>query len=83
MCDILLCACEAGVNCLDTAPLYGTSEEVIGKALAELHIADKMHVVTKTTHLDDNLEAAAADAAIEQSVTQSLERLRLDALPIA
>jgi len=82
VCDILLCAYEGGVNCLDTAALYGTSEEVIGRALAELGLAGKFIIVTKTTHLADDLDSAEADAIIEQSVTLSLKRLRLDVLPI-
>jgi aryl-alcohol dehydrogenase-like predicted oxidoreductase len=82
VCAILECAYEGGVNCLDTARLYGTSEDVIGQALAELGLADKMTVVTKITHLDDGLDATAADGLVEESVAQSLKRLRLDALPI-
>ena len=44
---ILVCAFEGDVNCLDTAAIYGTSEEVIGRALAELGIADKVTIVSK------------------------------------
>lgn len=80
--DIIACAYEAGVNCLDTAAAYGTSEEVIGKALTELGIADKVTIATKIHRLEPGLSASAADAAVEQCVTMSLKRLRLDALPI-
>lgn len=81
--DILACAYEGGVNCLDTAAEYGTSEEVIGKALAELGIADEIMVVTKIWKKMDACDSAsAADAVIEQSVLRSLERLKLDVLPI-
>lgn len=79
---ILGLAYEGGVACLDTAALYGTSEEVIGRALAELRLSDKMTIVTKTTYLADDLDAAEADAVMEQSITQSLKRLRLDVLPL-
>lgn len=80
--DIIACACEHGVNCLDTAAAYGTSEEVIGKALRELGISDKVTIATKIHHLEPGLTASQADAAVEQCVTTSLKRLALDALPI-
>ena len=82
VCDILTCAYEGGVTALDTARMYGTSEDVIGEALAELHLADKMTIVTKTTHMGDGLDAAAADRMLEESIGQSLKRLRLDSLPL-
>jgi aryl-alcohol dehydrogenase-like predicted oxidoreductase len=80
--DMLALAHESGVNCLDTAALYGTSEEVVGRALAELGIAGKMIIVTKTTHLADDLTEEEADSVMEQSVLRSLKRLRLEALPL-
>ncbi|MCC7355482.1 MAG: aldo/keto reductase, partial [Anaerolineae bacterium] len=79
---ILACAYEGGVNCLDTAAGYGTSEEVLGQALVELGIADKMVVVTKIGLIADNLEPDTIDAIVEESVTRSLKRLRLEVLPI-
>jgi aryl-alcohol dehydrogenase-like predicted oxidoreductase len=45
--NILACAYDGGVNCLDTAPGYGISEEILGKAMAELGIADRVVVVSK------------------------------------
>lgn len=80
--DIIACAYEAGVNCLDTAAAYGTSEEVIGKALGELGIADKVIIATKIHHLEPGVSASEADAAVEQCVTMSLRRLQLEVLPI-
>ena len=80
--DIIACAYEGGVNCLDTAALYGDSEEVLGRALSELKIADKMVVATKVCHLADDLAASEADAIIEESVMRSMRRLRMDVLPI-
>ena len=82
VCDILSAAFAGGVTCLDTARAYGTSEDVLGQALAELGMADKVTVVTKIAHLDDGLTAAEAERQIEESVTQSLKRLRLKTLPI-
>lgn len=82
VCNILSCAYEGGVTALDTARLYGTSEDVIGQALAELGIADKFTIVTKTAHLDDGLDEATADRVMEASIMESLKRLRLDSLPL-
>ena len=38
---------EMGGRIVDTAALYGRSEEVIGKALGELNLRDKMFIATK------------------------------------
>jgi aryl-alcohol dehydrogenase-like predicted oxidoreductase len=79
---ILACAYEGGVNCLDTAAVYGASEEVLGRALAELGIADRMTIVSKVRHMAQGLNAATAAAIVEESVIISLKRLRLEALPV-
>lgn len=80
--EIIACACESGVTCLDTAAQYGESEEAIGRALSDLGIADRMVVATKVCHLADGLSVDEADALVEESVVRSLERLRMDSLPI-
>lgn len=80
--EILACAHEGGVNCLDTASTYGDSEEVVGKALAELGIADQIVVATKVHYMADALSVSTADAIVEESVVRSLRRLRLESLPI-
>ena len=81
--NILACAYSGGVTCFDTAAGYGTSEEVLGQALAELGIADKVVVATKIRHLEGPaLSQRAAAEMIEASVARSLRALRLEALPI-
>ncbi|MSU47281.1 MAG: aldo/keto reductase [Lacunisphaera sp.] len=81
--DILAAAHEGGVNCFDTAVIYGNSEEVLGKALAELGLKDKFIAITKVRHMDDDFSSSqAADEFVEESVTGSLRRLGLDVLPI-
>ncbi len=82
VCDILSTAYAGGVNCLDTAAMYGTSEEVLGKALAELGLGGKMVIVSKTAALPAEVEPAEASTLIEQSVIKSLKNLRLETLPI-
>lgn len=80
---IIATAYEGGVNCFDTAPGYGTSEEVIGRVLTELGIADKVTVVTKTVRvIDERLSDKAAEKLIIETALRSLERLRLKALPV-
>lgn len=80
---ILTAAHEGGINCFDTAPTYGTSEEVLGKALAELGLKDKFVAITKVRHMAEDFSSAqAADEFVEESITNSLRRLNLDVLPI-
>lgn len=80
---ILACAYEGGVNGLDTAATYGTSEEVIGKTLEELGLTGKFVVVTKLRHMRKRaFTQQEAEAEVEDSVLCSLRRLRQDTLPI-
>lgn len=83
VCDILETAAAGGVNCLDTAPFYGESEEVLGRALRETGLLEQMVVVTKCLrHVTPGSPAQAAAEAMEEEVATSLKRLGLDALPI-
>lgn len=77
-------ALDGGVNCFDTAAAYGTSEEVLGRVLHELGVADRVVVVTKVRPLTslELADPALAAHAIEQSVAESRRRLRLDCLPV-
>lgn len=81
---ILAAAADGGVNCLDTAAAYGESEAIVGRALQELRLADRMVVVTKVRALTpaEAGNTAAAARAIEQSVAESRRRLHLDCIPI-
>ena len=81
--DIIACACEGGVNCLDTAAEYGTSEEVVGRALKELKLRDRVVVATKLPHVKQSFSSAQeADDFVEKAVHCSLQRLQIDVLPI-
>jgi aryl-alcohol dehydrogenase-like predicted oxidoreductase len=81
--DILATAHKGGVNCLDTAVAYGTSEEVIGRALTELDMKDDFVVVTKVPPLPEGVKSVAeVDSFVEESVLNSLQRLRLDSVPV-
>ncbi|MFH0796334.1 MAG: aldo/keto reductase [Candidatus Omnitrophota bacterium] len=82
--DIICCAYQGGVNCLDTATTYGTSEEVIGKVLWESGLQDKVVVVTKIMREipDKNISSRDADNLAGNAVRLSLKRLRLKRLPV-
>jgi aryl-alcohol dehydrogenase-like predicted oxidoreductase len=70
-------AVAAGVNWFDTAAMYGAgrSEENLGRTLAELDLADRVHVATKVRVMPDQL--GAISETVRQSVHGSLQRLRL------
>jgi aryl-alcohol dehydrogenase-like predicted oxidoreductase len=81
--DIIARAFEGGVRCLDTAAAYYDSEEVVGRALHDLKIADRVTVVTKVAHMaEDYSSVRAVNEVVEESVTRSLKRLRLEILPV-
>jgi D-threo-aldose 1-dehydrogenase len=78
--DALERALAAGINWIDTAPIYGNgeSERAIGRHRESL--SPGPHISTKV-----RLEAADVDdiaGAIERSLEQSLERLRTDSIAL-
>jgi len=81
---IMSAAIDGGVNCFDTAAAYGGSEEVLGRALQELGVADRVVVVTKVRPLTPGelADATLAARAVQESVAESRRRLRLDCLPV-
>lgn len=82
--DMVAAAVEGGVNCFDTAAAYGDSEKVLGKALRELDVLDRVLVVTKVQALPPECadDATAASRAIRTSIDASRSRLNLDCLPL-
>lgn len=74
---ILTHAAAHGVDTLDTAALYGSSEAVLGAALPRPH---GFRIVTKTLALDPALPPAAAVDALVAGVERSLDRLGEDRL---
>lgn len=75
---VLRRALDAGINWIDTAPLYGQgrSEEALGWLLAE--IPDKPYLSTKV-RLD---KLADIPGEIERSLYQSLRRLKRDSVDL-
>ena len=81
--DIVACALEAGINCFDTAAAYGESEQVLGRIISELNVADQVVVVSKNRPISDlDVPAEQVPGFIESSLVQSLENLRMEALPV-
>ncbi len=72
---------ESGINFLDTANLYGRSEERIGKAIRELGGLPKDMIIATKADRDPSTNDASADQ-IESSVENSLKLLGLDYLPL-
>ena len=75
-------AIELGVNVIDTAPSYGTSEERIGKLLGNRR--DKFNIFTKVGEIFDNEKGVGrydfSPKAIELSIYESLKRLKVEYL---
>ena len=82
--DMVATVVEGGVNCFDTAAAYGTSEDVLGRALRELGLMDRVVVVTKVRALSSEVLADKALTArtIEESVADSRRRLGIECLPL-
>lgn len=80
--DLLATARSLGINLLDTAPAYGTSETRIGEAI-EGH-RDDWVVCTKAGEQFDGSQSRHdfGEAHILESVDQSLARLRTDTVDI-
>ncbi|MFI9818719.1 aldo/keto reductase [Saccharothrix variisporea] len=79
-------ALDAGVNWIDTAAVYGLghSEELVGKAIADLPDADRPYVFTKAGLVWDPADPTApprrvmAPASVRREVEDSLRRLRVE-----
>jgi aryl-alcohol dehydrogenase-like predicted oxidoreductase len=70
---ILLAARSHGIDLLDTAPLYGEAESVLGQSgVAEFA------VVTKTTRFDQPNIGQAEAKALAETFARSMRMLRLD-----
>lgn len=74
--EILQAAADAGVDTLDTAAAYGSSEETLGRALAETQLADRFRIITKTPVLPIDCDEKTAESLIRASLQESLRRLR-------
>lgn len=72
-------AAALGINYIDTAPLYGKSEILLGEALGDL--AGRFHIATKVGY--DPVDFDYRRDNVLWSLERSLQRLRVDKLTIA
>lgn len=75
---------ELGGSVVDTAPVYGESEQVIGELMAELGIRERIFLATKITAGPMSVQPPNSDPGRygQQSLDRSLERLRTDHLDL-
>lgn len=74
-------ALDIGINFIDTARLYGTAEEMIGRALRERR--PEYILATKVPSLSaENLAGAALRQRVFASVEESLRRLQTDVIDV-
>jgi aryl-alcohol dehydrogenase-like predicted oxidoreductase len=75
-------AVERGITLIDTAPAYGfgRSEEIVGKALVEGSLRDKVQIATKVglAWRDGKVFRDSRPARIRKEIEDSLRRLRTD-----
>lgn len=74
---ILEIASQKGIEVLDTATLYGNSEEVLGKCLDTEH---GFKIVTKTPMFGGKLITAEDVLLLEKTFAQSLKKLKQNSL---
>ncbi len=70
---------ELGGSVVDTAAIYGKSEEVIGQNVAELHLRDRLFISTKVMVQGGNVEQGKA--MIEESFRR-LQTAKIDLLHV-
>jgi aryl-alcohol dehydrogenase-like predicted oxidoreductase len=73
-------ALDAGLNVIDTAECYLTSEELIGQAVA--HRRQDFYLFTKCGHASGLPQPDWSPALLEESIDRSLKRLRTDYLDL-
>jgi aryl-alcohol dehydrogenase-like predicted oxidoreductase len=74
---ILEAATAAGIGVLDTAPAYGTAEQVLGQVLPAAH---RFRIVTKTPHLGGLRDDGDIRRAVLDAFAASRAKLRHDRL---
>src|SRR6201993_3669837 len=79
-------AVERGVTLIDTAPVYGfgRSEEIVGKALAEGGLRDRVQIATKVglAWQDGVIYRDSRPARVRREIEDSLRRLRTDVIDL-
>ena len=79
--EVLNTALDGGVNFLDTAACYNTSEELIGRSVS--HRRSDYYLATKAGHVTGGYQGEAWTAqTIRDSIDRSLARLKTDYLDL-
>lgn len=80
--ELLNTARELGINLLDTAPAYGSSEQRLGKLLPQIGNRHDWHIMSKAGEEFENGESSFnfTPEHIELSIKRSLKRLNTDYL---
>lgn len=73
-------ALDEGINLIDTAPVYGSSEELIGKALRER--SHRPYIATKVTIPPQNDPTQDVLASLSQSIDTSLKALHVETIDL-
>lgn len=73
---------DAGINYIDTAPAYGTSEERIGRALARRRREFVLSTKVGETFSEGKSSYDFSRRGVEASLNRSLERLKTDVLDL-
>jgi len=85
--DTIHTALEKGITLIDTAPVYGfgTSEEIVGKAIQEYGKRDELYLSTKVTldwTGDNGIRRNGSRERIMREVEDSLKRLQTDTIDL-
>lgn len=80
--ELLDAVFSMGVNTLDTARVYGKSEQVVGKWLEERKIRDKVVILSKCAHPDASGRKRVNEKEIRADFAESSEYLRTDFIDI-
>ena len=78
--DLLLESFDNGINFLDTAPAYGNSEEIVGKAIQKWN--KKIYLATKIENFSDKPDKSELRKRIKLSITNSLRNLKVDQIDL-
>ncbi len=85
--DTIVQAFDKGINFIDTAPVYGfgTSEEIVGKALKKINRREEIVLSTKVAmewDKDENVVRNSGKERIAKEIDDSLRRLQTDYIDV-
>ena len=71
---------DFGINCIDTAALYGNAEEKIGHSIS--HRRDEFVIVTKCAYGDERARPDWSHEEVELSIDRSLKKMKTDRVDV-